>query len=86
MGPLYVRIGRNNVKRWVCIFYCLSTRAVHFEVVQSLDTSAFIQAFRRFCNRRISRVRHIYSDNAGNFTKANRELNPCIELWRSGRR
>ena len=83
MGPLYVRIGRNNVKRWVCIFNCLSTRAVHFEVVQSLDTSAFIQAFRRFCNRRISRVRHIYSDNAGNFTKANRELNQCIELWRS---
>ena len=67
----------------MCIFNCLSTRAVHFKVVQSLDTSAFIQAFRRFCNRTISRVRHIYGDNAGNFTKATRELNQCIELWRT---
>ena len=56
MGPLFVKIGRSSCKRYVCIFNCLSTRAVHLEVIQSLDTSAFIQALRRFCNRRVSRA------------------------------
>ena len=71
MGPLYVKIGRSYVKRYVCVFNCLATRAVHFEIVQSLEASAFIQAFRRFCNRRAARVRHVYSDNGGNFVFAN---------------
>jgi len=75
MGPLYVKTGKSSVRRYVCIFNCLATIAVHFEIVQSLEASAFIQAFRRICNRRVARVRHIYSDNAGNFASANRELN-----------
>ena len=50
MGPLTIRHGRNSLKRYVCIFNCLASRAVHFEIVQSLEASAFIQAFRRFCN------------------------------------
>jgi len=80
---LYVKIVRSSVKRYVCIFNCLATRAVHFEIVQSLDASAFIQAFRRFCNRRVAHVRHIYSDNAGNFASANRELNEGIRIWKT---
>ena len=36
MGPLTVRIGRNSVKGYVCIFNCLATRAVHFEIVKLL--------------------------------------------------
>jgi len=83
MGPVLVRIGRSEVKRYVCIFNCLATRAVHFEVVQSLEASAFIQAFRRFCNRRNAHVRHVYSDNGGNSTLANKELNEGITIWNS---
>jgi len=67
MAPILVRIGRIEVKRYVRIFNCLAIRAVHFEVVQSLDASAFIQALRRFCNRRNARVRRIYSDTGVNF-------------------
>ena len=74
MGPLYVKIGRSSHKRYVCIFNCLSTRAVHLEIVQSLETDAFIQAFRRFCNRRVSKPKVLYSDNAGNFVMANKEI------------
>ena len=45
MGSLFVRIGKSSCKCYVCIFRCMATRAVHFEVVQSLESSAFIQAF-----------------------------------------
>ena len=82
MGPLYVKIG-SNVKGYVCIFNCFAKQAVHFEIVQSLEASAFIQAFRRFCNRRAARVRHVYSDNGGNFVLANEELNEVIRVWNS---
>ena len=75
MGLSTVRIGRNSVKRYVCIFNCLATRAVHFEIVQALDADAFIQAFRRFCNRRNVRPSDVYRDNGGNFVAAERELN-----------
>ena len=34
-GPLYVRQGRSNVKRYGCLFTCLAVRAVHIEVVHS---------------------------------------------------
>ena len=83
MGPLYVKIGRSSVKRYVWIFNCLATRAEHFVIVQTLEASAFIKALRRFCHRRIALVRHIYGDNAGNFTSANCELNEGIKVWKT---
>ncbi len=40
-------------KRWVVVFSCLSTRAVHLEVIESLSASSFMCALRRFfgCQR-----------------------------------
>ena len=43
-GPFYVREGHSNVKRYRCIFTCLVIRAVHIEVMNSLDTDFFINA------------------------------------------
>ena len=37
-GPLEVKQRRSKVKRYGCIFTCLSVRAVHIEIVHSLDT------------------------------------------------
>ena len=51
-GPLYVRQGRSNVKRYGCLFTCLAVPAVHIEVVHSLDTDGFINALRRFVSLR----------------------------------
>lgn len=51
-GPLYVKFGRGTVKRYGCLFTCLVSCAVHLEMSFSLDTSSFIQAFRRFISRR----------------------------------
>lgn len=35
-------------KRWAVLFTCLTIRAVHIEVMQSMDTSCFINALRCF--------------------------------------
>ena len=83
MGPLMIRSGRNSLKRYVCIFNCLATRAVHFEIVQSMEASAFIQAYRRFCNRRNVKPTDVYSDNGGNFVAADKELRKGVKNWQS---
>ena len=81
MGPIQIKCGRNLLKRYVCIFTCLASRAVHFEIVQSLEASAFLQAFRRFCNRRNVKPRNLYSDNGGNFVAAKREIKEGVKRW-----
>ncbi|GBP75571.1 hypothetical protein EVAR_43477_1 [Eumeta japonica] len=52
---------------------CLTTRAVHLEIAASLTPSSAILALRRFMARRGTPT-VMYSDNATNFTKANKEL------------
>lgn len=42
------RGGLLESKRWAVMFNSLVTRAVHIEVIESLSTSSFINALRRF--------------------------------------
>ena len=42
------REGTTNSKRWGLVLTCLTSRAVHIEVLESMDTSSFICALRRF--------------------------------------
>ncbi|XP_074649052.1 uncharacterized protein LOC141904366 [Tubulanus polymorphus] len=79
-GPYLVKIGRSQVKRYGCIFTCMSSRAVHLEIANSMDTSAFINALRRFIARR-GNPECIRSDNGTNFTGAQRELRDSIAGW-----
>lgn len=65
-GPVYLK---ENTKAYVCIFTCAVVRAVHFELILSLSTEAFIQGLRRFISRR-GRPLTIFSDNGTNFTGA----------------
>jgi len=77
-GPVEVIIFRRHVKRWVSLFTCLTTRAVHLEVAFSLDTDSFISALTRFeSSRGVPSV--YYSDNGTNFTGAQRELKECLD-------
>ncbi|XP_055614916.1 uncharacterized protein LOC129761228 [Toxorhynchites rutilus septentrionalis] len=77
-GPLLVKIGRSNTKRWIAVFTCLTIRAIHVEVVHSLSTRSCVEAIRRFVVRRGSPAT-IYSDNGTNFRGASRLLQEQIE-------
>ena len=79
-GPFTVRRGRTTAKRYGVLFTCLAIRAVHIEVVYSLDTESFINALRRFIARR-GRPEQIRSDNGGNFVKGEKELRKALQAW-----
>ena len=79
-GPFTVRRGRTTAKRYGVLFTCLAIRAVHIEVLHSMDTESFINALRRFIARR-GRPEEIRSDNGGNFVKGERELREALQAW-----
>ena len=54
------------------VFTCLAIRAVHIEILHSLDTDSFIMALRRFLARR-GQIKEIRSDNGTNFTSGEKE-------------
>ncbi|GBP95022.1 hypothetical protein EVAR_91829_1 [Eumeta japonica] len=72
-GPMSVTIGRRHEKRYGALFTCLTTRAVHIELAESLSSDSMILALRRFIARR-GTPRVMYSDNGTNFVGANKEL------------
>lgn len=76
-GPYLIKIGRRTEKRWGTIFKCLTTRAVHIELLNSLDVDAFLLALRRFIARR-GRPKEILSDCGTNFPGAERELSEAL--------
>ena len=67
-GPFITIQGRRTKrqKRYLCLFTCLATRAVHLEMAYGLDTDSFLNAFYRMVNRR-GLPREMLSDNGGNF-------------------
>ena len=77
-GPLYVVVKRSKVKRWGCIFTCMTTRGIHLEVADTLSTDSFINTLERFINRR-GQPNCIFSDNGSNFRGAERELREELE-------
>ena len=79
-GPFQVRRGKTMTKRYGVLFTCLSIRAVHVEIVYSLDTPSFINSLRRFMARR-GRPEEIRSHNGGNFVSGNKELTEAIKRW-----
>lgn len=57
-------------KLYIFIFVCFSTKAVHFETVTDLSSSAFITVLSRFILRR-GLPKNIYCDYGTNFIGAN---------------
>lgn len=76
-GPFMCKVRRTRVKRYGCIFVCLTTRALHIECVNSLETASFLCAFSRFISRR-GVPDKVYSDNATNFQGAQEELKKVV--------
>ena len=77
-GPMLVKYGRSKPKRWCCLFTCMTTRAVHLELAESLTTDDFINVLRRFQCRR-GNPKSFYSDCGSNFKGAEKELRECLE-------
>ncbi|CAF1104794.1 unnamed protein product [Didymodactylos carnosus] len=55
LGPLYIKEnGRTTTKKvWICLFTCLSTRAIHLELVDDMSADQFLLCLRRFIARRV---------------------------------
>ena len=79
-GPYLTKQGRGKTrtKRYLCLFTCLTTRAVHLEMAYALDTDSFINAFSRMVARRGTPA-FVLSDNGTNFVGAERELRELVE-------
>ena len=72
--------GKRWLKRWLCLFTCLSVRAVHLEMAWELDTDTFLNAFTRFTSRK-GVLKEVASDCGTNFVGTVNELKElCSQL------
>ncbi|XP_077361589.1 uncharacterized protein LOC144006560 [Festucalex cinctus] len=72
-GPFEIKVGRRREKRWGIIFKCLTTRAVHLDLLTAMDTDSFLMALRRFSARRGTPA-ELLSDQGTNFKGGEKEL------------
>lgn len=73
-GPVKYKQGKKSQgNSYLAIFTCSLSRAIHLELMASLETDNFITCLKRFIARR-GRPRVIYSDNGGTFIKAEKWL------------
>ena len=76
-GPFQVKERRSTLKKFVSLFTCLNTRAVHLESSSHMDTDHFIMMLRRFIGRR-GHIRLLRSDNGTNFVGCDNELRRAV--------
>lgn len=72
-GPFQVKFGRRCEKRWGILYKCLTTKAVHIELLSSIDTDSFLMSLRRFIARR-GKPYEVLSDHGTNFKGGSTEL------------
>ena len=72
------RGGLAQSKRWAVLFTCLTSRAIHIEVIESLDTSSFINGLQRFLALR-GPVIQLRSDCGTNFVGAHNEFKVAMK-------
>ncbi|XP_039315361.1 uncharacterized protein LOC105205344 [Solenopsis invicta] len=85
-GPFFIKErkhrNRTKLKVYVCVFICMTIKAVHLELVSDLSSDGFLAALRRFIARR-GMPEHLYSDNGTNFVGANNQLKEMYALFNS---
>ena len=84
-GPYEVKRGRSTEKRWLCVFVCNVTTSVRVEIVESLETNAFLNALHRFLCLTGNKTRHIRADCATTFIGArntmSKETQQAAKNW-----
>ena len=81
-GPVYLKSdgGESMRKAHICVFTCTHSRAVHFELTNDMTTEEFLNALKRFINRR-GLCGSIVSDNQSTFKKAKQALRVSISEY-----
>ena len=78
MGLFSIKIFRRSMKKRICLFTCLSVRAVHMKTVQSLDTQSYLDAVHRFIARR-GKQKTVVSDDGTEFVSAANEVKAAFK-------
>ena len=84
-GPYHITDGKSTrrtvatKKVWVLIITCFYSRAVHLEVIGSMDTPTLLLAFRRFTALR-GTCHRIWTDRGTNFAGAANQMENGIDL------
>jgi len=80
-GPLRIKLNRKTLKEaQVVIFACMTTRAIHLELVNDKTSDAFLMAFRRFASVR-GHPSVCWSDCGTNFVGAQAYLKEMMRNW-----
>ena len=79
--PVQIKLGRKTLKEaQVIIFTCMTSLAIHLELVTDKTSDAFLMAFRRFaCLRGYPSV--CWSDHGTNFVGAQGYLKETTQNW-----
>ncbi|XP_073966911.1 uncharacterized protein [Choristoneura fumiferana] len=87
-GPLEVKEWRSRKpmihKGYVCIFICMSTKAIDLQLVSDLSSKEFINALKRFISRR-GKCLQMFSDHGSNFIGASNELKAVYNLFQNNK-
>ncbi|XP_072392243.1 uncharacterized protein [Diabrotica undecimpunctata] len=85
-GPFLIKASKLRksplIKSYIALFVCMSTRAVHIELVSGLTTEAFLLTLKRFISRR-GLPQTIFSDNATNFLGAKNQLSELYNFLKN---
>jgi hypothetical protein len=82
-GPIKINLNRGRgkpkiSKAYIGVFICMSSKAVHLELISDCSTESFLSALKRFVSRR-GKPRYIHSDNAKTFVGAEAELQQMLK-------
>ena len=78
-GPLkYRKSKKQEGKAYLIVYACSLTRALHLEVLTTMETTEFLGSLKRFIARR-GRPKKIYSDNGGTFVAAAKWLRTVMK-------
>jgi hypothetical protein len=81
LGPIIAKVSRNiSAKRYVLVYSCLTTRALHLELIESLEAQATLRALQNSFNLR-GVPKRIHSDNGTNFTGGQKIIQDHYDSW-----
>lgn len=85
-GPFQIKLNENRnastTKGYVALFICLTTKAVHFEVVGDMSTAEYVMALENFIARR-GIPSTMYTDNGTNLVGGEREIRTLHDQFMS---